>query len=169
MKASTASTLCLALDDGFAIRDTPSHGRGLFATRPLPKGQYITRYDGTWVYIGKPLPSSVVKTHMARIPRTDYAIDGFALANSLVTTGTAPNIWGRGANTPLSAGFGAIANASDGRDDLNAVAMYLDDDTPSRFIDLGVGAKGACFLVAKRDIAEGEEIRWHYLVTNAVF
>lgn len=150
--AAEADARCLALNDGFAVRDSP-HGRGLFATRALQKGQFITRYDGEWVHVPT-LPADAVTTHMVRVPDTSWALDGLALAASMV----------RGPDGAWvlagKAGFAALANAADGRHDLNAVLTFVRDDAQTDTI--GLRTKGAAYLVAKRDIAAGEEIRWRY-------
>lgn len=155
---------CLKINASFEIADAGPHGLGLFATSPILRFQEITPYGGTLADCCSATLSP--KTHYARIPNSDWAVDGLPVRQALRRQPDGTYAFQALVSLDVL-GFGAIANSAP-RATANAkvvwTAFRAQGDDAGDWYCLGVGNQKAGVLTAIRDIAIGEQIRWHYQV-----
>ena len=141
------------------------YGKGLFAARDIERGEIITQYSGQLLHDAD--LGERPRTHMLRVPGTDYIWDGYAVSRSLHydrrTRKFIPD--------DATVGFGAIANSS--RRGNATIKWYYNDidgrpptydprsqtNFPARHLRPKVP-----FLVASKTILSGQEIVWKYQV-----
>ncbi len=164
--AREALKACGVIGRDFHVRNAGECGRGLFVARAFPAGAFITPYGGK-LYTVTTLPPGAPKSHMLRVPGTHQVIDGRALADDLGYL--APfRYWLPKTPAHRLSGYASLSNAVDTPAQANAQMEYLDDDTAEA---PGGGALSRearalrpkiAFLVAKRDLLPGEEVRHFY-------
>jgi hypothetical protein len=171
------------LDTEYVIRDAGAYGRGLFvASQPLRKGALIARYDGV-LHTALTLPPGAPRTHMIRLQDSHFVLDGRPLADGLLRGRN--GAWRPAAADDACKGYASLANSSAYTDkEANARMVFLRDyGVPAAAALAADGADGApavprplnralasllprgAFLVAKHDLAPGEEVLWQYQVS----
>ena len=177
MYATSADLVCGRHGSGYFIKDA-THGRGLFAARRFAAGAVIARFTGDMLHAAT-LPASRPATHMLRLPGTDAIIDGRRLSRALVRVpNSADGEWVPPPNANPDEGYACMANASGSKITATAMVAFLVDDTgkgvrpqgydPARPRPLCRVAQRvlpqAAYLIARRDLRAGEEIKWFYQV-----
>jgi len=172
---TSAELVCGHLGEQYCVKAS-RHGRGLFLTQGVKAGGFIARYSGVTRTI-RTLPDVALlpRTHMMRVRGSHDIIDGRPLSDRLSKRSS--GIWLPVDPAELRQGYAALANASATEADANAKMVFLPDDSLAGVRPDGYDAAVAplklkrdlvnllprsAFLVAKRDIAAFEEVKWHY-------
>lgn len=141
------------------------YGKGLFAARDISKDEIITRYDGDLIHDAD--LGNRTRTHMLRVPGTDYIWDGYPISRSLIFD-RSTKLFGA---SDENRGFGAIANSSKRGNakikwfynDLSGRSASYDPYSQKNFPAKAVRPQ-VPFLVASKDIEAGKEILWKYQI-----
>jgi len=180
--ASAADLLVAHFGTGYLIRDaaTKALGRALFAARPFAAGELLARFSGEILHADG-IPAHRSCSHMLRTPGSDAVIDGRKLARQLVPVPGEAGAWRPRVDADPRLGYACLANSAP-KAQASAAVRFLCDDTAVRDKGFRPPPPGApwgdaklkretvnclpraAYLVARRDLAEGEEITWNYQV-----
>lgn len=139
----------------------PQAGNGLFAARNFPEGGVITEYSGRVFPSCKGFGPVYDHSYVAYMP--PYCIDGYNMQELGIISKKLNN-------TSTYIPLGPIANDAKSRTMYNAVTYMsksnlnpciTNTEIPSTW-NMGKRTQRRLWLVATRDIREGEEIFWNY-------
>lgn len=145
-----------------SVRKSALQGHGLFADSNIPAGTLLCTWSGEVVHRADvPALSDNAKRYLIRLRNTDSFVNGEPLVEGLLadTSGA----W----RTSVGAGF--MANAAENQQQANCKQV----DLPLNQYNEKLGVARVCrmraelaadviVLVARKDVARGEELLWQY-------